>query len=475
MKNAIFALISFVVISFSANAQFIEDALRYSGTNNFITPRVAGLNIAYHGIADDVGALLVNPAGLTLLGKNELSAGFGFTHNSNELDIFDNTSNFKVNNEYLSHIAFAAPIPIESGFAAVGVGYFKEMDFRNSYDYSIFNTQSTFIAEQADARKRWTYDMLLADASYKTNIRKDLQQTAFVDESGGLHNITGGAAFDLNEFVAVGFSFTGKWGTYDYIRDYSEVDVNNIYKTFQIDDMNRLDVREDLTQEVSGITGALGLQGRVYDFMRLGFSIKLPTWYEINETFSRRIDVEFDPNPQTGVIDRFNDLSEGKNSYNIRTPFIYSAGMSFNVLGLTFAAGVEYSDVTQLEFSDATADVQEELDKLNRIAIKDLVGQVTWGFGAEYKIPAMPIIARTSYAKTTSPYQLDIANANKSYFSIGGSLLLGKSIRIDGLMRWIDVSEQRTAYGSASNPLTYTKYDITNKPLNISLGITYRY
>jgi len=456
-------------------SQFIEDALRYSGSNSFITPRAAGLNVSYLGIADDIAALMVNPAGLTLIGKNELSTGFGFTHNVNYLSALDIKNTFKVNNEFLSHIAIAAPIKIENGYAAVSVGYFKENDFRNSYEYSAFNDKSTFISEQAANRQRWVYDLLLANERYETSLKKNLQQTSWVDEKGGLHNITGGAAFDVNDFVSLGFAITGKWGTYDYRRDFSEVDVLNIYNTFEIDDFNRLDIRENLLQEVSGISGAIGMQGKIYDFMRLGVSIRFPTWYEINEVFSRRIDVEFDPNPQTGVVDRFDDFIDGSNSYNIRTPFIYAAGLSFNVLGLTFSAGVEYSDVTQLEFSDATEDVQEKLDLLNRIAIKDLVGQTTWGFGAEYKIPTMPLIARASYSKTTSPYQMDIPNANKSFFSVGGSLILGANVRIDGVMRWIDVSEQRTAYGNAARPDIFSNYYINYQPLNIALGITYRY
>lgn len=476
MKKLIMAFILTLGYT-SANAQFIEDALRYAGTNTFVTPRVAGLNVAYYGIADDIGALVTNPAGMTLIRQNEFSLGFGFTHTTNDLSMSDLSlkNTFKINNEFLSNVAFAVPVKTTNGYAAVGVGYFKEQDFRNSYDYSVFNTKSSYIGEQADAQQLWTYDLLLADSNYVTKIRKNVGQTVWVDEKGGIHNISGGAAFDINESVSLGFSLTGKWGGYDYIRDFTEADVHNIYTTYQVDDFNRVDIRETVSQAVSGITGTIGLQGRIEDFMRIGVAIKMPTWYEINETFSRDIKAEFDPSPEFGQIDRFYDTLNGSNSYNITTPFIYSAGLSFYALGLTFSTGVEYSDVTQLEFSDATETVQQKLDMLNRIAIKSLVGQVTWGFGAEYKVPTMPLIARASYAKTTSPYQQDIANANKSMFSLGGSLILGKSVRIDGVMRWIDVSEQRTAYGSVENPATFSKYEIANQPLNIAIGLTYRY
>jgi hypothetical protein len=55
-------LISFITLAISANAQSIEDALRYTKTNGYITPRAAGLNVSYYGISDDLAALAYNPA-----------------------------------------------------------------------------------------------------------------------------------------------------------------------------------------------------------------------------------------------------------------------------------------------------------------------------------------------------------------------------------------------------------------------------
>ncbi|MEJ5245250.1 MAG: hypothetical protein WHV28_06025 [Bacteroidota bacterium] len=468
-------IVIFFLLSISfAKAQFIEDALRYANTQHFITSRAAGLNVSYIGISDDINALISNPAGLALIPKNEFSVGFGFSHIGNEVSIFNKKSNFNVNNEYLSHLALASPISGDNGITTVAVGYFKDNDFKNSYDYNVFNTQSSYIFQQSQAKKRWTYDLLLADINGNTNIKDSLRQTSFVDETGGTHNITGGVGLDVGENVSLGFSITGKWGTFEYSREFIEWDELNLYNKWQIDDFDKLIVKEKIQQNVSGITAQFGLLGKIEDFMRISFSIKLPTWYQVDEKFSVSHDVIFDKNPQ-GIVDRFDTTQQGKNSYNIRTPFVYSAGLSFHLLGLTFSAGVEYQDVTQMKFSDASAEVAEQFDVLNRIIIRHLVGQTTWGFGAEYKFPALPLEARASYAKTTSPYQLDIPNAAKSTFSLGGSLYLSKGVRIDGVLRWTDFSEQRTAYGNEENTLTLSNYILKQKPLNILLGVSYRY
>lgn len=474
MRRIIIYLVVTLLSVYISNAQFIEDALRYAGNNHAITPRAAGLNISYIGIADDINTLISNPAGLALIPKNELSFGFGFSHIGNEVEIFNKKNKLTINNEYLNHIAFASPVKISSGIATVAIGYFKDNNFKNSYDYSIFNEKSSYIYQQAQAKKRWTFDLLLADINGNTNIKDSLRQISWVDENGGIHNITGGFGFDINENVALGLSITGKWGTFDYYREFSEIDELNKYHIWQIDDFDRLDVKEKIKQNVSGITGQVGILGKVEDFMRITFAIKFPTFYSVNENFSTKHEVIFDPNPQ-GIVDRFDTTTIGKNSYNIRTPFVYSAGLSMHVLGATFSAGVEYSDVTQMKFSDATSEVQEQFDILNRMIIRNLVGQTTWGFGVEYKFPALPAEVRASYAKTTSPYQLDIPNANRTIFSLGGSLYLSKSVRIDGVMRWNNFSEQRTAYGNEENLATFTSYVLKQTPMNIMLGLTYRY
>jgi len=150
---------------------------------------------------------------------------------------------------------------------------------------------------------------------------------------------------------------------------------------------------------------------------------------------------------------------------------VYSAGLSIHGEGLTFAAGIEYSDATQLKFSDAISEVMA----LNNRIMLELVGRTTWGFGLEYDIPLVPIVARASYSRTTSPYQMDIPNANLTNFSIGGGVYLGKKVRIDGVFRWIEYSEQRTNFKTQQDVENYANFVVSRMPLNISLGLTYRY
>lgn len=470
MKTKILVVALLFIFISSAEAQFVEDALRYAKPNTILTPRAGGLNVAYHGISDDLSALLYNPAGLSLVNKSEFSIGLGFTNNNVSTDFLSSTKDFSANSEFVTHAGFVAPVFFGENNSAVAIGYFRENDFNNDYKYQGFNENSTYISNGVNSGRNWPYELLLADPETSSTVFTDsLQQNAFLQEKGGLHNISGGISFDVNKFVAVGFSITGKFGTYEYAKEYTESDLYDIYNT-GFNDLNRLELEENVRQSVSGITGSIGLQARIADFMRFGASIKFPSYLEIDETFSQYYWAYYDNGdnfPYPAIEDR---PEEFENSYNLKTPFVYSAGVSMHVMGLTFAAGVEYTDVTQLEFSDALP----EVIALNRDIVEQLTGQVTWGFGAEYKVPMLPLIARAGYSKTTSPYHEDIANANKDNLSLGGSLLIGKNIRLDGVFRWMTISELRTNYGSGSVENGY-KYIIDYSPLSIGLGFSYRY
>lgn len=473
MKLKYFVLL--IILTYSAKAQFIEDALRYTKQNGMITPRTASMGVAYNGLVDDVGALLYNPAGLTLIQKSELSFGLGFVRNSAETSFMNVNDLFKSNNEFINHAAVVSGFVIDGKKTSIGIGYFREGDFYNNLQFSSLNNNSTMIASEAkygprDDKQNWAYDMFLASKNgnnFITPLTDSLQQTGRISEKGGLHSVVGGISFDINENVSIGGSIIGKWGNYTYVRDYSESDILGLYSNTPIDgyQFSKLDLKEDLTQKVSGISGSIGVVGKYENILRFSANIKFPTWYQFDESFYKRFDVSY-------LNNNANYFTYGGNAtYNLTTPFVYSAGVSINNMGLTFSAGVEYSDVSQLQFSDANSNVID----LNSDIIRELVGQTTWGFGLEYDPGFIPFVGRISYSRTTSPYIQDISNANKSNFAMGIGVYLGEKVRIDGVFRWTEFSEIRTNYKDANSIASYSRYLLKNQPLTLGFGITYRY
>jgi hypothetical protein len=455
----------------SATAQFIEDGLRFSQPNGYITPRAGGLGVAYHGIADDFAALYFNPAGLSLLGKNEVTLGLGFMRNATETNFFENKAPFQVNSTTVTHAGFSAPFKINGRNAAISIGYALENNFDNIVKIDGFNTSSSIIpslvAPDTEAELVRIGLGGFVGGQFVTPLRDSLQQTANIQEDGGLHTVSGGAGFDLTDWVSAGFAITAKGGQYTYTRNYKETDVYNKYKNWDQTnytdiDFQSLEMRENLVQDIEGVSATLGVQGRIANFMRVGVTVKSPTFYQVKEQFSTDLTANYDTGkPYT---------SEGEeltNSYNFTTPFIFGAGLSFNALGMTFSAGAEYNDVTQMEFSDATNEVMD----MNFEAKESLNGQTTWGVGVEYDVPVAPIILRASYTTITSPYKQDIAGANARIAALGAGIYLASNVRLDGMFRWTDVSQLRANYGNGSG----SQYTMQQRPLNIALQLTYRY
>lgn len=464
-----------------SKSQYIEDALRYTNSNGIITPRAAGLNVAFYGISDDFAGIMYNPAGLVLIPKDEFSLGFGFLRNSSQSDFHSQLTDFKSNSEFLSNVGFVTPVKFDKTPGALAIGYFNESNYSNSVDYTAFNPRSSFIQSETnfgpgDPQSNYAYQLFLADTvgnggnySFVTPYKDSLTQKAFVKETGGMHDVAASLAFDANENISLGFTVMGKFGSYGYTRDFTESDDMGKYAGTNIEGyvFKSVTGSENLDAKISGITGSIGIMARLEDILRFGATIKFPTWYQVDETFSYKYSAQYVTQPDPVLpLD-----GTGKNSYNLSTPFTYAAGVSAHTAGLTFAAGVEYKDVTQMEFSDAVSEVAS----LNSDIVRELVGQTTWGFGAEYELPIFPGVVRAGFQKTTSPYQQDIPNASKSVFSIGGGVFIGKNVRIDGVFRYSDYSELRQLYASDASLSDYARYVLNRSPLQIAFGLTYRY
>lgn len=483
MKKIVFLLILFFGFH-SLKAQYIEDALRYAQTNGMISARAAGLGVAYNGIADDISALYFNPAGLSLIDKSEISFGLGFDRNKTLTELLNNEIELSTNDAYISHFGFVAPFATSSGNASVAINYTLDHNFANNYDFDAFNPNNSFIGHVSERGRmnnqeildNMAYHLFLANDDLITPFNDSLQQTGMVQESGGLHNISGGFGMQLNENFALGLSIKGVWGNYTFNKEYTETDVLNNYTSennlsFEEPAFHSFTLTEILEQNVSGISGSVGLMGTFGDFMRVNAGIDFPTFYNVSEVFSQYAESRFDdgwqPNPY--------DPLEGENSYNLTKPFVYKAGISLHSMGLTFAAGIEYTDVTQLEFSDA----QQSILDLNKDIVRNLVGQTKWGFGAEYKIPLMPVVARAGFSSVTSPYVADVPGATMNNVSIGAGIFLAKNVRVDAVFKWTDVTYVRTNYGTSQSIETGlnegTLYKYTLNPLTVGMQVTYRY
>lgn len=476
MKKFIFIL-SFIVLYPTLNfSQFVEDALRYTIPNSMITPRSSSFGVSFYGLSDDISGLFFNPAGLIYIGHSEISVGLGFTRNFAESDYLFNKLERRTNSSYLTHAGIAVPVQEFKKDVVAAIAYFHENNFQNYFDYSGFNPKSSIISSLAkngpqDTTANIPYFLWLANNKFITPIKDSVQQNVYVNEDGGLHNITGGFSVLLTKNVSVGATITGKFGKFTYYREFNEIDNTNKYNFFDSAgysniDFNSFVLKESITQKVSGISGSIGVFGTFENFLRFGATIKFPTYFQVEEEFRQdafaRFDDGWEPNPYEPRENSFN-------SYKITTPFTYAAGISLKVIDFIFAAGVEYFDVTQLRFSDAPP----QINQLNTQIVRELVGQVQWGLGIQYSPSILPLEFRVSYSSITSPYVKDIPNASTNIISLGGALYLAPNIRLEPIFQYVTNSNLRSNYHTEDE--SSRNYILNLTSMKIGLQFTYRY
>ncbi len=456
-------------------AQFIEDALRLATPQGFHSARAGSIGLAFAGIADDLAALNSNPAGLSLVPVNEFA--FGLQHNNSE-----NTGLF-LNNSFaldgtstaLNSLGFVTPFESDDADGAFGISYTRETDFANDYEAAGFNSSSSIVTSWiADHSGNSSPDLNLAyrlfladtvDGAMISPINGNVQQEIIVEESGGIHNISGGIAMDLAPNLSFGASLSGKWGSYSYLRLYRENDSDDRYQSldtleFTDVDFRSLEVREAIEQDISGINMTLGLQARIDDHLRVGVTVRTPSIYQIEEEFVQTAVARFDND------DAFEDVSDGFNSYEVSTPWVFGLSASGSLMGLTLSAGIEYQALGELEFDEALAEVLQ----LNSEIKRALAEQLSWGIGAEYDVPDLPLAFRAGYTHIGATYKSSALGDERSVLSFGAGFYFSDQLRLDAMLRTSSLSEQRANYFGSESVAT-----IERSLSDIALQFVYRF
>jgi len=474
----------FIAFSYSSTfAQTIDNAVRLSTTTGYITARAGAMGLSYSGIADDYAALYYNPAGLSLLTKHEFSVGLEYMRMNTSTNFLQTTLPLGSSSVSPTNCGFVFPFKTSIGIASIAFGYNFEGSFSNTMEINGFNTTSSIVQslmnETNDFAKNLAYQVYLADTlggngKLHSPITGNVQQSAFITERGGIHSFTAGGGISLSKSVSAGINVSGKWGSYTYSNEYKEADVKNQYSyydkvNFSTVDFNSLTLNSDINQQFSGVNATIGIQGRFDNTLRLGLTIKTPTLFRIEETFSRSITAAFDNGEN--IIPKYPDGDKsynGRNTYEIVTPFVFGASLSYHYEWITVSAAAEYNDLTQIHFDEA----QPELLRLNNQILKTLNGSLSYSLGAEVEIPSTSLILRAGYSAVAASYINPIAGEEQNIIGVGAGIYLAPNVRLDLLTRFNSYSHPRANYtpGGADSQFVYT-----SSPVQVSVQFVYRY
>ena len=413
-----------LVLTATVRAQFPEDALRISSIGLGIGARSLSMGMAFTGIANDYSASYWNPAGLGQIRMSEMNVGLTHQAFGNTSTFLGTTRSLDNSSTDLNNFGLVYPFPTSRGSLVFAVGYNRVNDFTTALSFDGFNRTGSIIPT---LNTDFAYQLYLVDSVGNTPLRDSLDQRGKVLEGGGLSNWTFAAAVEAARQLYLGVSLNIVSGSYSYNREYIESDIFNKYSQSRYGvnyAFSRLDLINTISGDISGFTARLGMLYKFNSGARFGINIKTPTFVTVREDFATDGTSTFDV-PDSRGRSSYNYRIDGKTEYDVETPFVFSGGFSVPVNDLMVAADVEFTDWTQMKFSNADPLVEQY-----NTDIKELFRPTAnLRVGAEYDLGEIRI--RGGYAYLPSPYRGDPASFGQKYITGGLGFVVQDNIAID--------------------------------------------
>lgn len=434
-----------IAIPTVASAQFVEDAQRLAMPGFGVGARALGMGDAYGAVASDYSALFWNPAGLAQAQMGEFSFGLSYFAPKDVSTFFNNQTSDNANATNLNSLGFVLPVPVRRGSFSIAFGYTRQSNFTTGMSFSGYNPNSTIIQSDGWAPDHSPYppEISLAEqlqlatidtvtGLFVSPIKGNFTQSGTVTESGGLNNWMFGGAMDVGPNLSLGVTLTYVSGSYRYDRSYKEQDTKGVHQGIRVNgvmyDLNELDVTDFIEDNISGFNAKFGLMYREPNKYRIGFTIKTPTAFNIDESFGTTATSIFwtpdaDGNNTYGPISGNN----GSSKYDVTTPWVFGASASVIIQNLVLSGDAEYTDWTATQFSNASQDVLNQ----NSDFATTFQGTINLRGGAEYEIPSLGMRLRGGFIYDPSIYKGDPSSFNQKYVTGGVGFSLGESSMID--------------------------------------------
>ncbi|HCA79135.1 MAG TPA: hypothetical protein DEP53_05305 [Bacteroidetes bacterium] len=469
----------------SLRAQFAEDVLRFSSFNLGIGARSAAMGNTSVGIADDFSSLFTNPAGLTSLRSFEFSVGLSNAGYTNDATFFGTKTNATDRITNLNNFGLVYPVPTKRGSLSFAFGFARVANFGTTASFSGFNPNNSIVESltpdvnlngmSADDRERLLdanipFQTYLADIDSARgrlipHVLGNVQQDGSVRETGGINSWSFGGALELSKGLSLGVGIDILSGSYGYDRLYIETDSRNFYNGAVPDDFAKFRYESTINSELSGYNVLVGLMYRKQGKFKLGLTVRTPTYYKIEEDFADIGTAWFDNG------DHFDLRNPGSTSYEIQTPYIFSAGGSIQATDWLLLAGdAEITDWTQMEFNTDNADLLEE----NRFIRSAFKSTTALRGGAEVTLFDLGLRLRGGIVYNPSPYKNDRPELDQKYYTAGIGAAIDENVSLNASLAfgtWRTFRDNYYLYGFDAP--SRTSESVNTSLVNVTL--TYRF
>lgn len=386
MFSFVFVLV--IVITSTTSAQFLYNPLVVyeSFTENGVMPgaRAAAMGGAQIAAGMDGSALWYNPALLTRIRHSEISGTLTHQIFSNETSLLAGArQEADVSNTRLGSLWGIFPLQTYRGGLTLGISVNRIRNFDRIFRYA--------------SSSSWLSDPIGSDG-----------WGGGEDENGSLWAWSLGGAVEISPKASIGLSLD----IYD-----GDDSWTFFFDSTSISDNYRYSYQHSITDDLTGISGKVGITYAVNNHLNLSGVIGFPTSMTVDQTSDI---FEYD---NQGLDEA--DYSSA--SYRYTLPFRFEGGAAFRHEDLTIAGDIGFIDYTQLEYRSGLFDLAGRNQTVKEY-YKDVF---TYHVGAEYFIRSAGVRLRAGYYQDPIPFTGYPIETEPYYFTFGAGFIVDRSVNID--------------------------------------------
>jgi hypothetical protein len=481
MRRILYSLV-LVFAALSVSAQNSTEVLRYSRTDLGGTARSMGMGGAFGSIGADFSSLSINPAGIGLYKKSELSLTptIFISQVSSEMGPYkndENKSNFSMNNYGLILVAGDGKKAKGFKYFQFGIGVNRLADFNY---HSVIENDNPTTSLMSDYQNRaygkypdeldpfstnlaWYHYLLedtvrtpggvLAYTSPLANggVYQKLDKTTW----GSINEMTISFGTTYNDAIyvggSVGFPFLRYFEESMYLEEDKADTIANFYK-FIKDDY--------LETHGNGVNFKVGVIVRPFGWFRVGFAFHSPTWYSMNDYYYSGMTRYYDD----GTHD-FKESPHGFYDYSLNTPMKMVGSATITIARFMLISGdVEIVDYSSGTLSAYDYQFQEENEQIRN----KYTTAINYKLGAEMRL--RPMAFRVGLDYFSSPYANDI-NDGSLWKASAGLGYRDRDIFVDLAYVYTLKNEDYYMYDPAL--INATSLDFNTHQLALTIGLRF--
>jgi hypothetical protein len=365
MKKTIAIIIASAFI-LPAAAQYEEQGLLFSQTFPSMTARSLSMGGAFSSLGGDLSTAYLNPAGLGMFRKSEITLSPGIEFVKTKTD-YQNDKGEDFRTSFLfGNAGFVNAYTTKKTKGLVGVSfalaYNRLNDFYRNVDMHGINPSNSLADYFMDQAKgihpdnlinqgyygeRLAFDAYVIDTvpgsptTYSTPVFLPVTQDRTIETTGGLNEWSLGFAMNLSNILYFGMGLG-----VDYL-NYNKTLVHSEYDDANLSEFNSFNYTETTNLDGVAVNFKCGFIVRPIPILRISGALHTPLYFNMNENYAYYMNASYN-----GFIPYVEPIY-GAFEYKLVTPLRVLGGMSVQIgkMGLV-AADVEYIDYSNIRYKN---------------------------------------------------------------------------------------------------------------------------